>query len=121
MASKKEVPRLTLLQLVKDILLALINKGQLLVFGLLVILGIIILRLPPESLVQLPEAVLNILGKFAPVSYVANGALASGWVYHAKRQRRSAAKEIARLGEEKSRLQEQLHARPLSHSRKHKP
>jgi hypothetical protein len=102
-------------QAVRDVLIHSMNKGQLPALGLGVAVLLIAWRLPPEHLGKIVE---GLFPKLFIASATLNTLLALGWVVHARRMRKQMASELDRMGQEKTRLQEQLASRKLSTSSK---
>lgn len=92
---------------IRDIVIAAMNKGQLLPLGMLGVILLALYRMPAEDVSSL---------MFGLVDGTASGLLGwivavlslMGWYAHARFQRRTHADEMKRVGDEKKALHEQL-------------
>lgn len=108
---KKQEPqkyKIGFYHMIRDVLIASINKGQfpLGIFGIIMI--ILVLKLPPADASQLLRNILSALKQGYLVGYVFAGILATGWLVHAKWQRRDIKKEMERITTMRNKLQKEL-------------
>lgn len=94
--------------MMRDVLVASLNKGQFPIAILGVIVIIWLVRLPESDLSKLTFGTLNLFKSYYIGGYFSSIALALGWFYHSKRQRRMHTDEITRLSESRTELQERL-------------
>ena len=94
--------------MLRDVLIASVNKGQLpvAIFGLFFV--ILAIKMPSEQAGKLIFDLLDLVIKGKLLGYVLFVCAIFGWLIHTKRQRRTIAKEIKRIGKEKTKLQEKL-------------
>jgi hypothetical protein len=117
----EKTSQVTWAQAVRDTAIHSMNKGQLPVLGLIALLLLALWKYPPDRLATIAESTL-LRALIASLAF--NIALIIAWFLHSRSIRRSQAKELDRIGQEKSSLQEQVTNRKLSTSakphRKHK-
>lgn len=103
--------------MVRDVLIASMNKGQFPLALIGVIVLTLIMKMPQEDVAKLVfEIWYNILnGKL--ISSVLFVATALGWTAHAKWQRRMITNEMERISGERTRLQQQALGGNLSSSK----
>jgi hypothetical protein len=91
--------------MVRDVLIASMNKGQfpLALFGM--ILVVLIWSMPPADVSLLVFQVIDDLKRGYLFGYALAAGTASGWFVHAKFQRRVITEEMRRIGNERSSLQ----------------
>jgi hypothetical protein len=88
------------------VLLAAINRGQLLaILGFVVVLALVI-RMPSEEAGKIAEGLLGDLELHTILGYLLFLAALIGWYAHARAQRRWISGEMSRIAEEKTTLQE---------------
>lgn len=94
------------------------NKGQfpLAIFAFL--LGLIILKMPPDKVGELADKCLSLLASGYLLGYVVALGAILGWFFHTKWQRRLINNEMQRIAGERSRLQEKLTDKRLESSEK---
>jgi hypothetical protein len=102
--------------MIRDILIASLNKGQfpLAIVGLLV--AIVLARMPPEDISKLVFLIIENLKNGAFVGYVLFVATTGGWFVHARFQRRVITGEMRRISDERTRVQEKALGKPLPSS-----
>lgn len=108
--------RITWAQAIRDIVIVSINKGQLPILAVCAIVVIILLRLPPQSLLTLTNRVFELLEKGVLWSYMIIAILVLMYFYHVRLLRKTFSDEAERIGNEKSDLQEQLANRKFKSS-----
>jgi hypothetical protein len=91
---------------IQNVLIHSINKGQFPLACVAGLLALLIHRMPSEDVGLLADRLSTNLGKLTGLSYTANALLAVGWAVHSRWQRRSIAREMDRIGREKTTLQE---------------
>lgn len=89
----------------RDMMMRSIDKGQGPLFLLGIIILAIILRMPPDEVAEVSKILMKGLANWSIVGYILFAMTLSGWVWHAKHQRRITFKEQDRMGEEKAKLQ----------------
>lgn len=102
---KQEAKKIGFNQMLRDVLIASMNKGQfpLAIIGLIVMFALY--KMPAEDVSKL---VFNYFQFFTANSMLGYGLFAltlAGWFFHAKWQRRKIAEEMERIGKEKSKWQ----------------
>ena len=109
--------KVTIWEMLRDIFVLGINKGQLLPLLVGLILVIATIRLPPGDLSILAHEVLNGLKQYSLIGYFIGGISTIGWYLHVKRMRRIQAHELTRIAAEKSELQKRLLGNKVQSSR----
>lgn len=102
--------------MLRDVLVASINKGQFPAAILGLVLIVLLLRYPAQ---ELPELVFQFLDRLADLSllgYVLAAVLGLGWFVHARWQRRMLGGEIDRLAKERTIWQSKHLGVPLESS-----
>ena len=97
--------KITVAHAVRDVLLRSMDKGQAPLFVGALVLLVILVRLPPESLARLMDRVLDGFQNWWVTGYVLFGATLVAWAIHTKWIRRAAFREEDRMSKEKTRLQ----------------
>lgn len=97
--------KVTWAQMVRDVFIAAINRGQFLTAILGLILVIIAWRLPTEDLSAFVKSIIESLKTGYLLGYVLFILAITGWFIHSKRLRRLATFEQTRIGDEKTKLQ----------------
>lgn len=92
----------------RDMVVSSINKGQLPVFGLFLLALAIIYKMPPEDVSRMVFQIFGSLRHGEGISYPLLAASLVGWYTHARYQRKLFSDECARIGKEKSSLQDRL-------------
>lgn len=97
---------MTFFQMLRDVLVASLNRGQfpMAIMGLIAIIAIC--RMPPADLSRLVFRLLDGAEAHEYGGYVLTLVIAVAWAHHSKRQRRESAAEIARLSEQRNRFQQ---------------
>lgn len=118
-ANAKQVvdKRVTMAQATRDIVIAAMNKGQLIPVLLGACIIIILWRMPSDDVTKLANRLLDLLSNHAIFGYALWLVTIMLWYVHATHVRNVHNVESGRIGKEKSRLQEQLLERPLPSSR----
>lgn len=109
--------RIGLWTMIRDVLIASLNKGQ---FPVAVVAGtsvFMIWRMPNEDVSKLVFLILDGLKTWWLTGYVLSALLAILWFKHSKWQRRIIHAEMKRIGDEKTKLQEKLVGKRLPSSR----
>lgn len=84
------------------------NKGVLLPATLSILLILTVLKMPSDDVSKLVFSLLESFKDWSITGWVLAVFLAFGWVFHAKWQRSGFTRELSRIGNEKSKLQERL-------------
>ena len=115
---KPEGYKVTVWEMLRDVLVASMNKGQfpLAIVGLIIIT--IIWRMPSESVGKLAFEVVEEMKNGYLIGYVVAFVAIIGWFFHAKAQRRWAATEIKRVTAERTKVQEEKMGTKLQSSEK---
>lgn len=110
--------RVTWAQAFRDIIIAALNKGQLIptVLGLGFLIWV--WRVDPNELGVLGSQFLTLIKSHQVVGYVLWVITTIGWVIHARVVKGTTDAESGRIGKEKTRLQEQLAGRTFPSSRR---
>lgn len=97
---------MTFFQMLRDVLVASLNRGQfpVAIMGLIVVIAIC--RMPPADLSRLIFRLVDAAEAHEYGGYVLSLIITVGWAIHARRQRREMAAEVRRLSEQRNRLQE---------------
>lgn len=95
------------IQAIRDVLLASINRGQLLLLLMGVGVLVAIVRMTPEDLGKLANRLLDVLEKHHLLGYIFSFLALIAWFIHAKYQRQFFREEMERLSQERNQLQEQ--------------
>lgn len=95
----------TLFQMLRDVLIASLNRGQfpIAVIGLIALIAVC--RMPPADLTRLIFRLLDAAEAHEYGGYALTAATALSWAISGKRQRQKMAAEIERLSEERNRFQ----------------
>lgn len=96
-----------LFQMLRDVLIASINKGQFPIALLAIIAVVMLMRMPPEDIGKLVLRLLDAAERRWVVGYALCAVTALGWFFHARFQRRVIDGEVARVCDERTRLQQQ--------------
>lgn len=93
---------------IRDVLIASLDKGQFIIAGLILLVGIYLWRLPEKDISSFGE---NLLSRFE-ANYLWGWflfiILAAGWYIHVRYINKIYTRELDRISEEKNKLQEQL-------------
>jgi hypothetical protein len=101
-------PSVGLFQMLRDVLIASISKGQFPVASVVLILMVAMLRMPPEDVSELMFRLLEAAERSWVSGYLLAAALLVGWIYHARHQRRRMTQDMERISAELSALQAQV-------------
>jgi hypothetical protein len=93
-------------QVVRDVLVASMNKGQFPLAIVALIVLTLIIKLPPEDVSRLVFAIIDLMQRGYFVGYAGFLLATGGWFFHAKWQRRIIQNEIDRLSAERTSVQE---------------
>ena len=104
--------------MVRDVLVASLNKGQFPVALIAAIIIVALWRMPREEVGRLAFEVVDRLVDLSLVGWVGCALLALAWRGHAHRQRKLMMAEVDRIARERTRLQEEVHGAPLKSSDK---
>jgi hypothetical protein len=94
--------------MLRDVLVASLNKGQFLVAVCALVLIVMILKMPSQDIGRLVLRLLDAAETRYVLGYFLAGVFLVGWFVHARYQRREIAREIERLTGERNRLQSQV-------------
>lgn len=114
--SGKSQGKVTWAQAFRDIVIASMNKGQLPVLAVFMLIGLLIWKLPETEVLKLWGVLIDKLSNGELLSYPLLGFVTLGWFYHSRRQRRHFLAEYERIATEKSELQEKLTGTKLKSS-----
>lgn len=92
-------------QMLRDVLIASINKGQFPWAIMAMIVIAVIFRMPPEDVSKLAFRVLDALEHRALLGYAIAFVACAGWFFHSRYQRRIIAGELERMSHQRNRLQ----------------
>jgi len=95
-------------QAIRDMVISAINKGQLPIFGLFLVILMLIYKMPETDVSKLVFEILDSLRRGEFIAYILLGITAFGWLAHARIMRKTFTDEARRIGREKSNLQSQL-------------
>jgi len=98
--------RLTWPQVVNNFLLRLTSTGQLPFVALILLLGFLVYRTPPDGIAQVWTLMPDLLSKRSGLGYTLFAVTGGGWIAHSKFQRRQFDREIARVTEERNEAQQ---------------
>ena len=101
---------------VENIILESIRKGQLLTAGIVSIFIIIVSRLSPEDLGKLVLRILEAMESRCLLGYVLGILVITGWILHTRWLNSKYKKEIDRLSELRNNLQERLFGKIIQSS-----
>lgn len=99
-------PKIGFWHMVRDVLVASLNKGQFLPACAFVLFLVIILRMPGEDVSRLAFRLVDDLENYSLLGYASAVVVLALWMIHARFQRRVAAGELKRVAKERTRLQE---------------
>ena len=97
-----------------------IRAGQLPLMGLIIILGISLVRMPPEDITKFYTDTFNTLTSWYILGWSLFIFTTVGWFITARKSRRVYAKEINRISQEKKELQQRLNSQRLPSSNTNK-
>jgi len=96
---------MTWAQAARDIFVAAINKGQLPVLGIILVILLMLYRMPPQDITAVAQKALDHLISLELLGYLLSLLTIVGWFLHARYLRREQTKEYDRIGREKSEAQ----------------
>lgn len=114
--SKRKPLKIGFWTMVRDVLIASMSKGQFPVALCAIIVIIVILRIPEETVAELAKSTFEKFVSGYLFGYGAAVFLGFGWFFHVRFQRRIMTHEVTRISEEKTELQKQLINSPLGSS-----
>ena len=94
--------------MVGNVLVQSINKGQLPIAGVILIIITIIFKLPSERVYDLVKQLIDIATVYQIGGWILFGISIFGWIISSKSLRRNHTQEIRRLSTERTKLQEKL-------------
>jgi hypothetical protein len=104
MAAKAKSPanKIGMWHMMRDVLVASLNKGQfpIAILGLIIVIWLI--RLPADELSILTHNTFVLFKTYYFGGYIASVSLALGWFFHSKRQRRLHTEEVTRLSSQRT-------------------
>lgn len=101
-------PPVTWAQTVRDVLIAAMARGQIIPLTIAGILAIFAYRMPEDKLYDFAEDFIHTLEHGNLWGYVLSIIVMLMWHYHVKSLRKKASEEFARIGKEKSSLQNMM-------------
>ena len=106
--------------MMRDVLIASMNKGLFLPAMTGFLLMILVIKLPMEEVSILLHRLIDLFVSFKITGWVAAGGVTFAWYFNAKFLRRSHTNEMTRIGDEKKGLQEKVVNKKLPSSNTHK-
>lgn len=103
--SKSRGREVTWAHAARDFLVTAINRGQLPVLGLVLVAIILVVKLPSEEAGSLVERLVHGLEEAHLLGWALELLTILAWFFHAKWMRKGFSEEAARIGREKSDLQ----------------
>jgi hypothetical protein len=97
--------KVTIWHMLRDVLIASMNKGQFLLTLSFLLVVIVIIKMPSEAVSRLASEIMQKLENYELVGYVLSVTLGGGWYIHSKYQRRRMAGEIHRISDERDEWQ----------------
>lgn len=94
--------------MVRDVVIASMNKGQLPLFLVAIIFSFMIYKMPGEDVSKLVFMTFEKIADYSILGYLLAGGAITAWLIHVKLQRKIIAREMKRIGLEKSKLQEAM-------------
>jgi hypothetical protein len=95
--------------MLRDVMIALINKGQLLVAFGCGLAALLICRMPPQDISRLVFRLLDGIEQRWLIGDIVSVVALGGWFLQSRRQRRVIAAELERLGAERDKVQSKAH------------
>lgn len=92
--------------MVRDVLVASINRGQLPQATTALVLIVIVVRMPTEDVSKLVFGILDGLSDWSLLGWIVGGIAILLWWWHAKSQRRRWSTEMNRVSRERTKYQE---------------
>jgi hypothetical protein len=105
-------------QIVRDVLLSAMARGQLPLLGLIAVVFLVVYRLPEAELAGMVERIFELWKNGDGLGWLFWLATTSGWVWHARATRRGFQGEYDRMGKEKADLQKLLTGKKFPSSRR---
>jgi len=105
--------------MISNVIIAAINKGQIIPLALLLSFIIFMFRIPADKLSEFGTESLNVFEKWHILGWVITFMESLAGFYYIKRIRTKHNKEIERMSDEKTKLQELLLKTKLGSSKKH--
>lgn len=106
MVPPPQKPKVTLWEAAQNVLIAAMERGQLLGIGLLFCVLLIIARLPADELSLFVRTILNGFAGYYYIGYAVAGAAVIGWRAHVQRLIKKHELEEKRIAEERNILQQ---------------
>jgi len=103
--SSKGGPRVGFWELLRDVLIASMNKGQFPVALIAMVMLSMIWRMPPADISKLMLRLLDVAEEERLGGYIASVTFLLGWFFHARYQRRLITREMQRVSSERNQLQ----------------
>lgn len=94
--------------MMENVLIHSINKGQLPIAGVILIIILIIAKMPSENVYNLVEQLFNVAVVYRIAGWILFLICIFGWIISSKSLRRNHTHEIRRLSAERTKLQEKL-------------
>ncbi len=117
MSQKEKQPeKVTIWQMIRDVLIEAMKRGQLLPAGVMLLVLIVAAKYPSNGLPSLLSAIYKVLLDTYLIGYIGFVVLAFLWYTLARKSREAHKREYERLGNEKSRLQELITGQNLPSS-----
>ena len=104
-------------QMLRDVLVASINKGQFPIAILGMIILTMIARMPEQEVAKLVFVILERLTSGSLLGYILWLVTITGWAFHARYQRKIISDEMERLSQERTSLQKQQLGNSIKSSR----
>lgn len=105
-------------QALRDMVIAAMNRGQLPILSVFLLILVVLLRMPEDDLSKLAFSVLEKLEKGELWAYGVLCVVILCWYVHARLMRKEFSIEMERVGKEKSKLQSKLTNTKLKSSNK---
>lgn len=102
--------------MIRDVLIAALNKGQFPLAMLGVIVIVMVMKMPGEDVSKLANKLLDGFRDYTLVGWFSAPAALLAWALHAKLQRSQWTQEMDRVTNERNRLQERLLGKSLESS-----
>jgi len=103
--NKKATHTVGFWEAIRDIFVAMINKGQFLVALPALIIALIVYKMPGKDVADMASQITGDLYSGYLAGWVLAFVAIMGWYFHARYQRRMANREIKRICNERNRLQ----------------
>jgi hypothetical protein len=108
----------SLFGMLREVLIASMNKGQFPIAILGIVIVSFIWRIPSETVAKIAERAVDLVAAGWLAGYALSVFLLAGWFFHAKWQRKIINAEMKRLAAERTALQESALGRKLGTSKK---